>query len=114
MIIAVLAVLGLVFGSFVNAFAWRLHEQESLLEKKKKPSAKQLAKLSIVKGRSMCPECKHELAAKDLIPVFSWITLKGKCRYCGKPISWQYPAVELATALLFVFCTYIGHWRSAA
>src|SRR5665213_2769212 len=97
MIIALLALLGLVFGSFVNALVWRLHEQEVLLEKRKKPSKKQLEKLSILNGRSMCPHCKHELAIKDLVPLFSWIALKGKCRYCGKPISWQYPVVELLT-----------------
>jgi prepilin signal peptidase PulO-like enzyme (type II secretory pathway) len=101
MIIVLLALLGLTFGSFVNAFVWRLHEQEVLSEKKRKPSKKQLAELSIMKGRSMCPDCKHELAAKDLVPLFSWIYLRGRCRYCGKPISWQYPLVEAATAVLF-------------
>jgi prepilin signal peptidase PulO-like enzyme (type II secretory pathway) len=101
MIAVTLGLLGLIFGSFVNAFVWRLHEQEELREKKRKPSKAQLAKYSILQGRSMCPECRHELAAKDLIPVFSWLWLRGKCRYCGKPISWQYPAVELATSVLF-------------
>jgi prepilin signal peptidase PulO-like enzyme (type II secretory pathway) len=101
MVTAVLGFLGLIFGSFVNAFVWRLREQELLMEKKKKPSKKQLADLSVLKGRSMCPDCKHELAAKDLVPVFSWIYLRGKCRYCAKPISWQYPLVEAATAVLF-------------
>lgn len=50
----------------------------------------------------MCPRCHHELAAKDLIPVVSWLSLRGKCRYCQQPISAQYPVVELATAGLFV------------
>lgn len=50
----------------------------------------------------MCPHCKHELAAKDLIPVLSWLSLGGKCRYCDKPISRQYPVVEGLTAALFV------------
>lgn len=49
----------------------------------------------------MCPDCRHELAARDLVPVFSWLVLKGKCRYCRKNIHWQYPAVELLTAILF-------------
>jgi prepilin signal peptidase PulO-like enzyme (type II secretory pathway) len=101
MIIVALAVFGLILGSFVNAWVWRLHEQEELLEKKKKPSKKQLDELSILKGRSMCPNCHHELAAKDLLPLFSWLYLRGKCRYCQKPISWQYPLVELVTAALF-------------
>jgi len=50
----------------------------------------------------MCPHCHHELAAKDLVPVISWLTLGGKCRYCHKPISWQYPLVELGVAVILV------------
>jgi leader peptidase (prepilin peptidase)/N-methyltransferase len=100
MIIVILAIFGLILGSFVNAFVWRLHEQETLLAKKH-PDKKQLNKLSIMHGRSMCPNCHHELAAKDLVPLLSWIGLGGKCRYCKKLISWQYPLVELVTALVF-------------
>lgn len=94
-----LIVLGLAFGSFVNALVWRLHQQ--WLPKKKR--AAKDTELSILKGRSMCPHCKHVLSARDLIPVLSWISTVGKCRYCHKPISWQYPIVELATVALFVF-----------
>lgn len=85
MTIAILVVLGLIFGSFVNAFVWRLREGKDF-----------------VSGRSQCVECGHELAPRDLFPVFSWIALKGRCRYCGKPISYQYPLVELITAGLFL------------
>jgi prepilin signal peptidase PulO-like enzyme (type II secretory pathway) len=101
MIIAALILFGLVFGSFVNALVWRVHEQEHESHKKK-PNKAYLTKLSVSKGRSMCPDCKHELAAKDLIPVASWLSRGGKCRYCRKPISKQYPMVELATAAVFV------------
>lgn len=101
MIIAVLLVVGLCMGSFVNALVWRLHEQESQ-KRKKKQDKKYLQELSVLKGRSMCPSCKHGLGVKDLIPVLSWLSLGGKCRYCKKPISAQYPVVELATAALFV------------
>ena len=101
MIIIAICFLGLVLGSFVNAFVWRLHEQEALKGKKRQPSTKQLQALSISRGRSMCPNCKHELAPKDLIPVFSWLYLRGKCRYCQRPISWQYPLIELLTAAVF-------------
>jgi prepilin signal peptidase PulO-like enzyme (type II secretory pathway) len=101
MIIAILIVLGLCFGSFTNALVWRIHEQEEQ-GSKKKPNKAYLDKLSIRKGRSMCPHCKHELKAVDLLPVVSWMALRGKCRYCGKPISWQYPLVELSTAILYV------------
>lgn len=87
-----LGLLGVLFGSFVNALVWRLHEQST---------GKKKRNLSITRGRSMCPHCRHELAAKDLIPVLSWLLLGRKCRYCQKPISGQYPLVELATGLLF-------------
>lgn len=98
MIYVVLALLGLCFGSFVNALVWRLHEQ-SKTGKTKKLKAKDL---SIVHGRSMCVHCQHTLSWYDLLPVVSWLSLGGKCRYCKKPISWQYPLVELLTAALFV------------
>jgi len=94
MIYLILALLGLCFGSFVNAAVWRLHEQETRKTKDKR--------LSILRGRSMCPSCKHELKAIDLLPVISWISIGGKCRYCKKRISWQYPVVELLTSVVFV------------
>jgi prepilin signal peptidase PulO-like enzyme (type II secretory pathway) len=95
--------LGLIFGSFVNAWVWRLHETEELEGRKGKSVEKRRKALSLPKGRSMCTDCGHELAAKDLVPVLSWVWLRGKCRYCGKSISWQYPVVELITAGLFVW-----------
>src|SRR3954447_24820678 len=85
MLILILVVLGLSLGSFINALTWRLHEKKDW-----------------VKARSQCPHCGHTLAAKDLVPVFSWLSLSGRCRYCGRPISKQYPAVEILTGLLFV------------
>jgi leader peptidase (prepilin peptidase)/N-methyltransferase len=94
MVFALLVLFGICLGSFVNALVWRIHEQDEKHTKSKK--------LSILNGRSMCPHCKHELAVKDLVPVLSWLALRGKCRYCHKAISWQYPAVELLTVLLFV------------
>lgn len=102
MIYVILGFLGLAFGSFINAFVYRLHEKLDDDGNTKKISAKQKKDLSIVKGRSICPNCKHVLGASDLVPVFSWLFLRGKCRYCKKPISWQYPAVELITAVLFI------------
>lgn len=98
MIYGILIVLGLCFGSFVNALVWRLHEQ-SLPKKKRVASDKEL---SISKGRSMCPHCQYTLAWYDLIPVLSWLSVRGKCRYCHRAISWQYPLVEAVMALLFV------------
>jgi prepilin signal peptidase PulO-like enzyme (type II secretory pathway) len=95
MVYVILAILGLAFGSFINALVWRTHEKG----KKKK---KTLKNLSIVSGRSMCPNCKHTLSTQDLVPIFSWIVLRGKCRYCQKSISPQYPLVEALTAIIFV------------
>lgn len=79
----VVFVFGLVLGSFLNVVIYRLPRKESL-----------------ILPASHCPNCQHPLAYKDNIPVFSFILLKGKCRYCKKPISWRYPLVELLTALL--------------
>jgi leader peptidase (prepilin peptidase) / N-methyltransferase len=108
MIIILIALLGVALGSFVNALEWRVYLREQLTgdsghgkklaKSKKQKDEKRRAKYSITKGRSMCPECRHELAASDLVPVLNWIFLKGRCRYCQKPISIQYPAVELVTA----------------
>jgi prepilin signal peptidase PulO-like enzyme (type II secretory pathway) len=96
--IIVLAWLGLAFGSFVNALVWRLHEQTHHTKSKSKTKRN----LSIVSGRSICPNCRHILGWKDLVPVFSWAWLRGRCRYCKKSISWQYPVVELLEAVIFV------------
>lgn len=77
-------VLGLLFGSFTNVIIYRLPLKES-----------------IVFPASHCPACKQPLKAKDLIPVFSWLFLKGRCRYCHTAVSPRYPLVEIACALLF-------------
>ncbi|HEX5447932.1 MAG TPA: prepilin peptidase [Candidatus Saccharimonadales bacterium] len=97
-IAVVLFVVGLSFGSFVNALVWRLHERSA----GKKGSTKlKTGNLSIINGRSMCPNCRHTLAWYDLIPLASWLMLRARCRYCKKPISSQYPLVELTAGLVF-------------
>jgi len=80
-----IAAVGLGVGSFINCVVYRVNNG-----------------LAPLKGRSICPRCKHQLAWKDNIPLLSFILLRGKCRYCGKPISWQYPIVELITGLLAI------------
>jgi prepilin signal peptidase PulO-like enzyme (type II secretory pathway) len=95
MIILVLLLLGLCLGSFTNALVWRVHEQSKLTSKKER------AKLSISKGRSMCPHCRHTLGFWDLIPVVSWVALKGQCRYCHKPIE-DTPLAELLLPALYI------------
>lgn len=69
---------GTVMGSFLNCAAWRIAHKESFL-----------------KGRSRCPQCDHKLGALELIPVFSWIFLGGKCKSCKKKIPARYPLTEL-------------------
>lgn len=98
MTIALLIVLGLAFGSFVEALVWRLHQQ-SLPKRRRAATDKELSMLT---GRSMCPNCKHTLSAADLVPVLSWLFLRGRCRYCRAPIGWHSPVLEIVTALLFV------------
>jgi len=78
-------IFGLVVGSFLNSIIYRLQSGESFLFK-----------------RSFCPHCKHPLSWQDLIPLLSFLILKGKCRYCSQKISLQYPLVELTAGILFV------------
>jgi prepilin signal peptidase PulO-like enzyme (type II secretory pathway) len=89
-------IFGLIVGSFLNCVIYRLETGESFL-----------------KGRSYCPHCKHVLSWKDLIPIFSFLILKGKCRYCKKKISFQYPLVELLTGILFVLAIPIYGGRTS-
>jgi prepilin signal peptidase PulO-like enzyme (type II secretory pathway) len=77
--------LGLCIGSFLNCAIYRLERKESF-----------------VKGRSYCPHCKHVLIWLDLVPVVSFLFLGGKCRYCHKKISLQYPLIEIITAIMFL------------
>jgi prepilin signal peptidase PulO-like enzyme (type II secretory pathway) len=77
-------ILGIIVGSFLNVVILRHDTPEDL------------------GGRSHCTKCDYSLSWYDLIPVISWLTLKGKCRKCTKKISIQYPLVEFATGLMFV------------
>lgn len=86
-------VFGLIFGSFLNVVIYRL----------KTPPGRGGTAKDIIFGRSFCPECKTKLKRHDLIPVFSFVFLRGRCRYCNKKISWQYPIVELLSGLIWVF-----------
>jgi len=85
MIAIILIVFGLCLGSFLNAMVWRMHLGKDW-----------------VRGRSECDNCGHRLSVADLLPLFSWLALGGRCRYCKQSISWQHPAVELAMAGVFV------------
>lgn len=95
--------LGLCFGSFVSALVWRLDKQAKGYKTKAKDQKpiNHRNTYSIWTGRSMCSDCGHKLSVADLIPLFSWLFLKGRCRYCRKKIK-DSPLVEIITAILFV------------
>lgn len=80
---------GLFIGSFLNVLSDRIPRDESFIF-----------------GHSYCEECKHHLSPFDLIPLFSFLFLKGRCRYCKKAFSLYYPFAEFVTGLLFL-CTYL-------
>lgn len=76
--------LGLAFGSFATALSYRLPREISIVKRR----------------RSQCTSCHKKLGVIDLVPIFSWILLGGKCRRCRKPIGLQYPLIEAATLVL--------------
>lgn len=82
---------GLCIGSFLNFIIYRISLTNFSFWKD-----------IVVAQRSYCPHCKHELLWQDLIPIASFLFLKGECRYCHKKISLQYPLVEILTGLVFL------------
>ena len=102
----ILGVCGLVFGSFACATAWRLRARELYSEKNKvKPEytkLSSLAKTPILKDYSRCLSCESKLKWYDMIPLISWLVLRGKCRQCHKPIGPVEPLAELFLAIFFV------------
>ena len=93
----VIFIFGLIVGSFLNCVIYRLQTDESFLKGRPRRKA-----FSFLRGRSFCPNCRHILSWQDLIPILSFLLLKGKCRYCRQKISFQYPLVELATGIIFL------------
>jgi leader peptidase (prepilin peptidase)/N-methyltransferase len=116
-LLALAALLGLVVGSFLNVVIHRLplmleREWQTALQAPTEPES--LFNLAV--PGSHCPHCTQPLRWFDNIPLLSYITLRGRCRHCHSTIAWQYPAVELATAALFVWS--LNHhglsWAAAA
>ncbi len=87
---ALLVVVGLAIGSFLNVVVWRVPRGES-----------------VVAPPSACPRCGHRIRARDNIPVLSWLLLRGRCRDCSAAISRRYPLVEAGIAVAFGL---IGWW----
>jgi leader peptidase (prepilin peptidase) / N-methyltransferase len=93
--------LGACIGSFLNVVVWRLPRVE--LPENAGPFTDFIASFKALSDPpSHCPGCGELLKWYDNIPIFGWIKLRGKCRFCKEPISIRYPIVELATALIFV------------
>lgn len=103
-------VFGLALGSFAGAMVWRLRARQLVEDKAEgeKVDSKEykrllpLTKTAIKNDRSRCLHCGHELRWYDLVPLFSWLSTKGNCRYCKKPIGRFEPLMELGMAALFV------------
>lgn len=89
----IIFILGSAIGSFISVIIYRI----------------QANKKGIINGRSMCPACKKKLKWRHLIPIFSWIFLRGKCAYCNKKISVHYLMLELLTGT--VFLASFLHWN---
>jgi leader peptidase (prepilin peptidase)/N-methyltransferase len=90
LLVALVGITGLAIGSFLNVVVYRVP-----------------AGMSVVHPRSACPNCGHEISARENIPLLSWLVLRGKCSNCAEPISKRYPLVELAGAAAFVI---VGIW----
>lgn len=84
-LIILIFILGASLGSFLSVVIDRIKHRRK----------------GILFGRSACPHCKNKLGTLDLIPILSFITLKGQCRYCGKPISPHYLSLEVITGIVF-------------
>lgn len=84
LILTYLFIVGAVFGSFVGAMAWRYRQA-----------------MPLATDRSECEHCHHKLAAKDLLPVISWVWLRGTCRYCAHPIGYGTIGLEIAVGGAF-------------
>lgn len=89
-----LALLGLAVGSFLNVLILRIPRGEEF-----------------VKTPSHCMNCGHRLVWKDLVPLFSYLLLGGRCRYCKSKISIQYPAVELLNGVLWLLVVRVAGWN---
>ncbi|MBI2994011.1 MAG: prepilin peptidase [Gammaproteobacteria bacterium] len=114
MFIAVMGILGLVVGSFLNVVAYRLpkmlerdwrRECRTLLGVEAQEAEGQ--DLGLIRPRSRCPACGHPIRAMENVPVFSYIFLRGKCSACGSRISPRYPIIEVTSAIL----TMVVAWR---
>ncbi len=105
-----LGIMGVALGSFAGASVWRLRAHQlkrDATHGQKIPAAakRQVARLQkkpAHSDRSVCLQCGHELKWYDLVPLVSWLQLRGKCRYCHKPIGIYEPLIEIGLGLFFM------------
>lgn len=108
LVVACAALLGLVVGSFLNVVIYRL---PVMLDREWKRQAREVLQpdapapaaeppFDLARPRSACPACRTQIRAMHNVPVLSWLLLRGRCAYCGAPISARYPVVEAFTAVL--------------
>ncbi len=108
-----LALFGLLVGSFLNVLIHRLPKMMELqwaaeIAQASEQSVTPAAPFNLMVPRSACPRCGTAIAWYDNLPLLSYALLRGRCRHCEAPISLRYPLVELSSALLFGFCGW--HW----
>ena len=97
----ILFCIGLAVGSFINVVSLRYQPGQKLLSSR------------IIGGRSHCPHCRQKLNWYELVPIFSFLIQKGRCRHCGSWISWQYPIVEILSGLIFVAIPWhLSNWHN--
>jgi leader peptidase (prepilin peptidase)/N-methyltransferase len=89
-------IFGLIVGSFINVCILRLPKKED-----------------VVKGRSHCFSCGEILRWYEMIPLISFLIQRGRCRRCKAKLSWQYPLVEAACGIAFIWVFYIHSWNSS-
>ena len=105
-----LGIFGLMFGSFAGAQVWRLRAHQLVADKAAGESVDKaelrrlqpLTRERLSSDRSRCLSCGHVLHLRDLVPLFSWLSTRGRCRYCQAPIGRFEPVIELGTATFFV------------
>jgi leader peptidase (prepilin peptidase)/N-methyltransferase len=110
LICVILAIFGLCMGSFAGATVWRLRARQLVqdkaggekINKKEYDQLLPLTKATVTTDRSRCLHCGHTLAWYDLLPLVSWASTAGKCRYCHSKIGWFEPLIELGVAVFFV------------
>ena len=107
------ALVGLQLGSFLNVLVWRLPRmlEREWLKASNAVDPMGEAVFNLSTPRSHCPHCQTPLRWRDLVPVLSYLWLRGRCAHCATPISVRYPLVELAVGLVWGLCAW--HWGSS-